>query len=352
MLFDDLLQIALEKQASDLHLVVGQAPILRIDGNLQRITSLAPQDNRSIEKLVENILSEEQKKRFLRERELDLSYQISQNASRCRINLSFEKGNMSLSARIIPSSILSFADLNLDKNLVSWLINRPHGLILVTGPSGSGKSTVMAKMIEEINSTRKANIVTLEDPIEFVFKSKKSVIRQRELGSDMLSFAEGLKRALRQDPNVIMVGEMRDLETISTAIMLAETGHLIFATLHTFNATQTLDRIINSFPPYQQAQIRIQLSLTLVSVISQRLLERKNGGRRIAAREILIANTAIRNLIRRNKLEQIQSVLQTSSKEEMITLEAAIKKLVNEDIVSQEVANANLALNDVGTTQI
>lgn len=342
MLFNDLIHIALEKGASDLHLVAGRPPILRIDGALGEIASLAPQDSASIENTIDEMVTPQQKKRFILEREFDFSYQIRGNGDRCRINLSFEKGNMSLSARVIPENIPTLADIDLDQELASWLINRPHGLVLITGPSGSGKSTVMARLVEEINLTRKLNIVTLEDPIEFVFKPQKSVIRQRELGSDMLSFGEGLKRALRQDPNVVMVGEMRDLETISTAIMLAETGHLIFATMHTHDTAQTLDRVINSFPPYQQEQIRVQLSFTMVGIISQRLLERKDGGRRIAAREILINNTAVGNLIRQNRLEQVKSVLQTSSKEGMVTFESAIKKLIADGVVDEEHALADL----------
>jgi twitching motility protein PilT len=230
--------------------------------------------------------------------------------------------------------------------IVYELCRLNQGLILMTGPTGCGKSTSLAAMINLINQERRANIITLEDPIEFVFQSDKSLIRQRQLGTDMLSFAEGLKHVLRQDPNVVMVGEMRDLETIATAITLAETGHLILATLHTFSAAQTIDRIIDSFPPYQQNQVRLQVSMTLAGVISQRLLPQKNSGR-IAAREVLINNPAVANLIRENKVAQIKSTIQTSADEGMITMDQNLKDLYEKGLIEREVAEAHMVSPEI-----
>lgn len=339
-----LLRLAEENKASDLHLVAGECPILRIDGKLQRINSEEKLTGKIIEEMILSLLSVPQKKEFMEKREYDLSFQAP-DGGRFRINVFFEKGSMSMAARVIPKNIPTFEELNLDQKFITSLLLKPHGLILVTGPSGSGKSSALASMVNEINATRAVNIITLEDPIEFVFTPKESIVRQREFGKDFLSFPEGLKHALRQDPNVIMVGEMRDPETIATTLTLAETGHLIFATLHTYNASQTMDRIVGSFPPYQQDQIRTQLSLSLVAVLSQRLLDRVDGGRRIAAREILMNTTAVGNLIRENKLEQIPSIIQTSREDGMITMESAIGNLVAQNIVSEEEASRHLPKN-------
>ncbi len=344
MEFQTLLQLAEKNKASDLHLVSGEYPILRIDGKLQKIDSEEKLTSEMVETVILSLLSPLQKKEFIEKREYDLSFQ-SQSGGRFRINVFFEKGSMSMAARVIPKDIPTFEELNLPQDFITSLINKPHGLILVTGPSGSGKSSALASIVNEINATRAVNIITLEDPIEFVFMPKQSVIRQREFGKDFLSFPEGLKHALRQDPNVIMVGEMRDPETIATTLTLAETGHLIFATLHTYNASQTMDRIVGSFPPYQQDQIRTQLSLSLVAVLSQRLLDRIDGGRRIAAREILMNTTAVGNLIRENKLEQIPSIIQTSREDGMITMESAIGELIKKGIVSEEEASRHLPKN-------
>jgi twitching motility protein PilT len=247
---------------------------------------------------------------------------------------------MGLVARIINDKMPTLEDLSLPE-IVSDLLNLKQGLILVTGPTGCGKSTTLAAMINYINSNHRLNIITLEDPIEYLFKPEKSIIIQRQLGSDMLSFASGLKHALRQDPNVIMVGEMRDLETIATTITLAETGHLVLATLHTYSAAQTIDRIIDAFPPHQQNQVRMQLSMTLASVISQRLLPRVDGGR-IAAREIMINNSAISNLIRENKIAQIRTVIETSAKDGMVSMDQDLKRLFKEKLVSKEVAQTQM----------
>jgi len=340
MEINNLLKLAAEKKASDIHLMFGQAPILRIDGELLDInqvitdgkfTALTALD---LESLLDSMLTKEQKIRFLDKRDLDLGYQV--DTYRYRVNFYFEKGNIGLVARIINEVKPTLGEIGMPP-VVEDLLDLPQGFILVTGPTGCGKSTTLAAMINHINDRRRANIITLEDPIEFIFKPNQSIISQRQLGTDMLSFAAGLKHVLRQDPNVIMLGEMRDLETISTAVTLAETGHLVLATLHTYSAAQTIDRIIDIFPPHQQTQIKSQLSSVLTAVISQRLLTRVSGGR-IAAREILINNEAIANLIREGKIAQIKSTLETNSTMGMITLDRHIKQLYQAGEVSREVA--------------
>lgn len=336
MHLNDLFRIATEKKASDLHLAANRRPILRIDGELQEIKDEPVLKPKELEKLVLEILSVEQKEKFIKDKELDLSYEVE--GSRYRVNLHFERGNVGFVARIIPPAIPTLEDIAMP-GIVYELTRLPQGLILVTGPTGHGKSTTLAAMINQINKERVCHIMTLEDPIEFLFSSDRSIIKQRELGTDMLSFDEGLKHVLRQDPNVIMVGEMRDLETIAATLTLAETGHLVLATLHTYSAAQTVDRVIDVFPPHQQNQIRLQLSMTLAGVISQRLLL-KIGGGRVAAKEILINTPAVANLIRENKTAQINTVIQTSAEEGMMTMEQDLKQLVNEGIVSWEVARA------------
>lgn len=335
----ELFQIAIQKKASDLHLYVGKPPILRIDGQLEEVKKTSVLIAAEIEKMVFAILTAEQKERFTREKELDFSYQLP-GAARFRVNIHYERGNVGLAGRVIKSTLPTMKDIDLTE-IVYKLIEMPHGLILVTGPTGCGKSTTLAAMIEHINQTRACHIVTLEDPIEFWFTAAKSIIKQRELGKDMNCFAEGLKHVLRQDPNVIMVGEMRDLETIATTLTLAETGHLVFATLHTYNASQTIDRIIDIFPPYQQTQIRFQMALSLRAVISQQLLP-KTGGGRIAAREILINTPAVAHLIRENKVAQIKTVIQTSAKEGMFSFSQDLKRLYRANLVSKEAAEKYL----------
>ena len=334
-----LLEIAANNKASDLHLVNGKPPILRISGALVSIKGEPVLNARELEDTIFSILEPAKKEILKTKLELDLSYEISKMA-RFRINLFFEKGNLALAARIIPNKIPTMGEI-LMPEIVEQLINLKQGLILVTGPTGCGKSTSLAAMINEINKAKAEHIVTLEDPIEFIFDNQKSIIVQRELGRDMLSFKEGLKHIVRQDPNVIMVGEMRDLETIGATLTLAETGHLVLATLHTQNAAQTVDRVIDVFPPYQQDQVRIQLSLSLRGVISQRLLARREGGR-IAAREIMINNPAVSNLIRENKIAQLRTVIQTSAKEGMITIDQDLKRLYHEGLVTQEEAMVHM----------
>lgn len=335
MVIDKYFKIAVTKKASDLHIIVGQPPILRIDGELHEIEKEPIIDKKTAERLIFEILTENQKEKFINTRELDCSHQLS-DGYRFRVNVHWEKDNVGLVARVISNKIPTMDDLLLPPVVYS-MTRAKQGLILVTGPTGCGKSTTLAAMINLINHESKAHIVTLEDPIEFIYEPIKSIIRQRQLGSDILTFASGLKHVLRQDPNVIMVGEMRDLDTISTTLTLAETGHLVLATLHTHNAGQTIDRIVDVFPPYQQPQIRLQLSISLNGVISQHLLPKRGGGR-IAAREILVNTPAIANIIRENKIPQIKTVIQTSSEEGMFSMEQDLKRLVEEGLVDEKTA--------------
>ncbi|RJO59247.1 type IV pilus twitching motility protein PilT [Candidatus Parcubacteria bacterium] len=332
---DDLFKLAVEKRASDVHIVANKPPILRIDGELNEVDSIPPLAPKDTQALVFSILNDKQKQLFISERELDMSYELN-DGNRFRVNCHWERNNAGLVARIISQQIPTMEDLLLPQ-VVYDLLRQKQGLILVTGPTGCGKSTTLAAMINFINNERSAHIITLEDPIEFLYESKKSIIKQRQLGTDMVSFGDALKHVLRQDPNVIMVGEMRDLETIAATITLAETGHLVLATLHTFNAAQTVDRIIDVFPPYQQDQVRIQLSLFLKGIISQQLLPRINGGR-IASREILINTPAISNLIRENKIAQIKTVLQTSADDGMVTMDQDLKRLFDANEITEEIA--------------
>lgn len=333
----ELFRIAAEKGASDIHIVVGRCPILRIDGVLQEIKDLSEITPKEAERIAFSLLNDRQKNEFIKVREIDIPYEIN-GLSRFRVNIHWEKGNVGLVARVISNLTPTMEDVGMP-DVVYDLLDEKQGLILVTGPTGCGKSTSLAAMINYINSTRSVHIVTLEDPIEFIYKSKKSIIKQRQLGSDMLSFAQALKHVLRQDPNVVLVGEMRDLETIAATITLAETGHLVLATLHTYSAAQTVDRIIDVFPPYQQNQVRLQLSLFLKGIISQQLIPKKKGGR-IAAREILINTPAIANLIRENKIAQIKTVIQTSAEIGMKTMDQDLKHLYKEDLITKETARA------------
>jgi len=340
---DKIFETAVKLKASDIHIAINRPPIFRIDGNLIEMEGAKPLPKQEGEELVFEILSEKQKDTLSTKRDLDLSYEIK-DISRFRVNCFWERNNVALAARIIEPNIPTMDELMMPK-IVHELMMLKQGLILVTGPTGCGKSTSLAAMINFINKERDDHIITLEDPIEFIYPPKgdgKSLIVQRQLGTDMFSFAQALKYVLRQDPNVILVGEMRDLETIAATITLAETGHLVLATLHTYNAAQTVDRIIDVFPPYQQNQVRLQLSLFLKGIISQQLLPKKGGGR-IASREILVNTPAISNLIRENKIPQIKTVIQTSAEEGMFTMDQDLKRLFEEEYIEKDVAKSYMA---------
>lgn len=337
---NNLFKLAAEKKASDIHLSFGEPPVLRIDGKLLDLNELIPEGNflpltaSDLEGFLNALLNKEQRARFSDKRDLDLSYQVENY--RYRVNCAYEKNNVMIVARVIDERKPTLKEIGMPP-IVGELLDLPQGFILITGPTGCGKSTTLAAMINHINSHRRCNIITLEDPIEYIFTSDKSLISQRQLGSDMITFASGLKHVLRQDPNVIMLGEMRDPETIATAVTLAETGHLVLATLHTYSAAQTIDRIIDSFPANQQNQIKSQLSSVLSAVISQRLLVQEGGGR-IAAREILLNNEAMANLIREGKTAQIKSTIEINASFGMITLDRHIKELYQAGKISRETA--------------
>jgi twitching motility protein PilT len=340
MTFFDLLTDAVKRKASDIHLAVGHPPTYRISGDL--VASKSPElTSRSVEQLAREILPDARWKRFLETHELDFAYEDEEH--RFRINLHLARGGTALAARIIPRAIPSFDDILLPEP-ARRLVETENGLILVTGPAGTGKSTTLAAMLGWLNDNHPYHIVTLEDPIEFVFPRSQGIVKQREVGTDTDSFAEGLRRCLRQDPDVIMVGEMRDPETIAAALTLAETGHLVFSTLHTSSSAQAVYRIVDSFQGPQQEQVLRQLSLSLRGVIAQDLLQRKDGGL-VAAREILLNNNAVANLIRENKVEQISSVIQTGRSEGMMPMERAIEDLWKGGTISEEVARAHLPSN-------
>ena len=324
---------AVEQKASDLHLIAGSIPALRIGGELVKLNHEAIKSE-ELEQAVSSLVDKKIWERFQRRRELDFSQEFFGN--RFRINLHYQEGKIGLSARLVLSDVPKPEEFGLNE-IIYKLTHLRDGLILVTGPSGSGKSTTLAIMINIINTERRAHIITIEDPIEYLFKEKQSIIEQRELGHDTKDFASALKYTLRQDPNIIMVGEMRDKETISAALTAAETGHLVLSTLHTTTAAETIERIIDVFPSHQQQQILNQLASTLRAVIGQQLLPKINGGR-IAAREIMINNSAVANLIRRNQIGQIYTVIQTSRKDGMITMNKAIDKLLQKGLVSADVA--------------
>ena len=337
MIIDDLLKEVVEYRASDLHISVGLPPVIRVDGGLLR-TKYEPFTPQGVEDLLFPMLNNEQRRTLEQTWELDMSYGL-EGLGRFRVNIYKNKSTYAAAFRTITSVIPSFESLGLP-NVVRTITERPRGLILVTGPTGSGKSTTLASMIDYINETRSEHILTIEDPIEFVHKSKKSVIHQRELGQDTRSFANALKSSLREDPDIILVGEMRDIETIGLALTAAETGHLVFGTLHTSSASQTVDRIIDVFPEGQQQQIRVQLGGCLEAVFAQTLLQRlqpdgtKKG--RVMAQEILIKNNAVANMIREGKSAQLYSAIQTGAGLGMQTLEMALADLIKKGLVTQE----------------
>lgn len=336
---DDLFRVMVKHEASDLHLTSGSIPSLRVHGDIQPLNyrELSPNEVRA---LVYEILKEDQIKKFEEELELDCSYAV-EGCGRFRCNIFMQRIGVGAVFRHIPSKILSMKDLGLPP-VFKQILQEKKGLICVTGPTGSGKSTTLAAMVDYINDTDKGHILTIEDPIEFVHQNKQSIINQREVGNHTKSFKVALKAALREDPDIILVGEMRDYETISLAMTAAETGHLVFGTLHTMSAPKTVDRIIDSFPEEQQSQIRVMLSESLKAVISQTLLKKAGGQGRVAAHEIMINNNAIQNLIREGKTYQIKSTMQTSTGIGMQTMESAVEKLVSLGTIDKDEAQPYL----------
>lgn len=328
-----LLEEVVKKKASDLHLQVGLPPMLRVDGKLTPVSGADLLSDEAVETLIFAILDEDQKQILLKDKEFDFSFAFG-DLGRFRVNAFHERGNLAAALRLIPNEILSIEQLGLPP-IVSKFADYPRGLVLVTGPTGSGKSTTLAAMIHKINMERAEHIITIEDPIEYTHRSKRSVIVQREVHYDTYSFSAALRSALREDPDVVLIGEMRDLETIASAITIAETGHLVFATLHTNSAAQSIDRMIDVFPPHQQPQIRSQLSNILMAIASQRLIPAIGGGR-IAAAEILIATPAVRNIIREGKTHQLEAVIQTGSEFGMQSMDKTLVQLVHNGSISYD----------------
>lgn len=331
----ELLSLAVKRRASDLHITAGLPPVLRIDGRLIPLDfePLTPHDT---QRLLYDILDDRQIGEFETKHELDISYGAP-NLGRFRVNLYVQRGAVGGALRLIPTEIPTMEELNLPR-ILEDLATRNSGLILVTGPTGCGKSTTLATMINHINRTRECHIMTIEDPIEYLHRHQKAMVNQRELGTDTFGFAEALRAVLREDPDVVLIGEMRDLDTINAALTIAETGHLVLGTLHTRNAPQSIDRIIDVFPPFQQEQIRVLLSNTLEAIISQQLLPKYGGRGRVPAVEILIVNSAVRNLIRESKTHQIYALMDTGAEQGMQTMDKALASLVRRGIVSDEEA--------------
>lgn len=330
-----LLEEVVKKKASDLHLQVGLPPMLRVDGGLAPVTGADVLTEETVETLIFAILDEDQKQILLKDKEFDFSFAFG-DLGRFRVNAFHERGNLAAALRLIPNEILTLEQLGLPP-IVNKFADYPRGLVLVTGPTGSGKSTTLAAMIHKINMERSSHIITIEDPIEYTHKSKKSVIVQREVHYDTYSFSAALRSALREDPDVVLIGEMRDLETIASAITIAETGHLVFATLHTNSAAQSIDRMIDVFPPHQQPQIRAQLSNILMAIASQRLVPAIGGGR-IASAEILVATAAVRNIIREGKTHQLDAVIQTGGEFGMQSMDKTLVSLIHSGTISYDEA--------------
>lgn len=330
-----LLEEVVRKKASDLHLQVGLPPMLRIDGSLIPVVGTDASDEATVERLIFAILDEDQRQVLMKDKEFDFSFAFG-SLGRFRVNAFHERGNLAAALRLIPNQIESITELGMP-SVVSNFADYPRGLVLVTGPTGSGKSTTLASIIDKINAERSQHIITIEDPIEFTHKSKKSVVVQREVHYDTYSFSAALRSSLRQDPDVVLIGEMRDLETISAAITIAETGHLVFATLHTNSAAQSIDRMIDVFPPHQQPQVRSQLANILMAICSQRLVPSIGGGRVVAA-EVLIANSAVRNIIREGKSHQLDAVIQTGAELGMQTMDRTLAGLVQAGTVTYDEA--------------
>lgn len=336
-----LLEEVIKKKASDLHIQVGLPPMLRIDGALVAVTGSDVLTEDSIETLIFTILDDDQKQILLKDKEFDFSFAFG-DLGRFRVNAFHERGNLAAALRLIPNELLTIEQLGLPP-IVSKFADYPRGLVLVTGPTGSGKSTSLAAIVHKINTERSTHIVTIEDPIEFTHKSIKSVVVQREVHYDTYSFSAALRSSLRQDPDVVLIGEMRDLETIAAAITIAETGHLVLATLHTNSAAQSIDRMIDVFPPHQQPQIRAQLSNILMAICSQRLVPSIGGGR-IAAAEIMTATPAVRNIIREGKSHQLEAVIQTGSEFGMQSMDKTLVNLVHAGSITYDEAR-NVAVD-------
>src|SRR3989344_3588428 len=342
MTINDIFEKTIAASASDLHLVAGVVPTIRIDGRLTPITTFLPLTNQDIESLVFSILSPEQKELFLKNKAIDFSYGFGGGdygeKGRFRINIYRQRGTIAGAFRLLPPKVKTIEELALPKVCHNFA-KLKQGFILVSGPTGHGKSTTIASIINEINMTTPVNIITIEDPIEYVYPKGKGIISQREIGIDSLSWAESLRSALREDPDVVLIGEMRDPESIASAITMAETGHLVFSTLHTNSASQTIDRIIDSFPEKQQNQIKAQLAGSLQGIISQRLIPKIDGGR-IVASEVMIANNAIKSNVREGKTHLIDSTIETSQDIGMISLEASLAALVKQGLITLETARS------------
>lgn len=328
-----LLEEVVKKKASDLHLQVGLPPIIRVNGTLTPIPGADVLSDEAVETLIFAILDEDQKQILLKDKEFDFSFAFG-DLGRFRVNAFHERGNLAAALRLITNEILTIEQLGLPP-IVNKFADYPRGLVLVTGPTGSGKSTTLAAMINKINNERAAHIITIEDPIEYTHRSKKSIIVQREVHYDTYSFSAALRSALREDPDVVLIGEMRDLETIASAITIAETGHLVFATLHTNSASQSIDRMIDVFPPHQQPQIRAQLSNILMAIVSQRLVPAIGGGR-VAAAEVLVATPAVRNIIREGKTHQLEAVIQTGAEFGMQSMDKTLVNLIHNGTISYD----------------
>lgn len=332
---ESLLEECVKTKASDLHLQVGLPPILRIDGALQPVAGYKEMDEATVERLVFATLEDDQKQILIKDKEFDYSFSFG-DLGRFRVNAFHEKGNIAAAFRLIPNEIQSISELGMPP-IVESFAEYPRGLVLVTGPTGSGKSTTLAGLVDKINREKASHIITIEDPIEFTHKSHRSVVVQREVHYDTYSFSAALRSALRQDPDVVLIGEMRDLETISAAITIAETGHLVFATLHTNSAAQSIDRMIDVFPPHQQPQVRSQLSNILMAICAQRLVPAIGGGRVVAA-EIMVANPAVRSVIREGKTHQLDTIIQTGADQGMQTMDRTLVKLVQSGQVTYDTA--------------
>ncbi len=333
---NELLEVLLDKGGSDLHLAAGSAPQVRVNGSLVELEEFGMMKPAGLRSMIYEILTSRQREEFEERRELDCSHPLP-GRGRFRVNVFFQRDSVGSVMRAIPNHILGLDQLGMPP-VVQEFAKLGRGLVLVTGPTGSGKSTTLASLIDVVNSTRACHVMTVEDPIEFMHRHKASIVNQREVGADTLSFAAALKHALRQDPDVILVGEMRDLETISTAITASETGHLVFATLHTQDAPQSIERMIDVFPSHQQQQVRVQLASSIQAVVSQQLLPTKDGGGRIAAVEVMVATPAIRNLIREGKVHQITSVMQSGAKYGMQTMDQCLANMVRSQHVAHKVA--------------